>query len=322
MSRPLTIGQINAFRAVVLSGTTVAAAQMLHTTQPSISRLLAQAQSATGLKLFINDRGRLRVTREGRMLFETIQLQFQGIEHIEQTVVALRSSGAGVFRIACTPALALGVLPQVLEVFTKAWPNVHSNVQTLGSRAIRDGLRQGIYDIAVTNNLLEGSEFQNHVVHSSEAVCIMSLDHALADRAKIHASDLQHYPLISLERGDALEAEMRKVLANIGLTITPAIETIYSATICAFAAQGLGVSVVNPYMAMVFKDRLSIRRFAPTITVKTYVTFSRFSPPSELADRFLEALNSRMRSDEWSAPLDAVYPTRRRRTRPRVKRMN
>jgi len=255
------------------------------------------------------------------MLFETIQLQFQGIERIEQTVAALRSSGAGVFRIACTPALALGVLPQVLEVFTKAWPNVHANVQTLGSRVIREGLRQGMYDLALTNNLLEGSEFLSQVVHSSEAVCVMSLDHALAARAIIDASDLQHYPLISLERGDALEVELRKVLANMALTVPPAIETIYSATICAFAAQGLGLGVVNPYMAVVFKDRISIRRFTPLITVKTYVTFARFSPASELADRFVEALNIRMQSNEWSAPFKPGGSTRPRKRRAPVSRM-
>jgi DNA-binding transcriptional LysR family regulator len=164
----------------------------------------------------------------------------------------------------------------------------------------------------VTNNLLEGSEFLSQVVHSSEAVCVMSLNHTLAARAVIDASDLQHYPLISLERGDALEEELRKVRADIGLTVSPAIETTYSATICAFAAQGLGLGVVNPYMAVVFRDRIAIRRFTPLITVKTYVTFARFSPTSELADRFVEALNSRMRSSEWAAPFKPREAARRR----------
>ncbi|REN20915.1 LysR family transcriptional regulator, partial [Mycobacterium tuberculosis] len=52
MSRPLNFRQIEAFRAVMQTGTTTAAAAMLHTTQPSVSRLLAQIQNATQLKLF------------------------------------------------------------------------------------------------------------------------------------------------------------------------------------------------------------------------------------------------------------------------------
>ncbi|MBN9429531.1 MAG: LysR family transcriptional regulator, partial [Burkholderiales bacterium] len=79
MARPLNFQQIEAFRAVVLLGTTVAAAKTLHTTQPTISRLIGQVQRATGLQLFVNGRGRLQLTREGRHLFETVQVSFQGM---------------------------------------------------------------------------------------------------------------------------------------------------------------------------------------------------------------------------------------------------
>ena len=46
----------------MLTGTTIAAANMLNTTQPSISRSLAQMRAAIKLKLFELDRGRLRPT--------------------------------------------------------------------------------------------------------------------------------------------------------------------------------------------------------------------------------------------------------------------
>ena len=45
MARQLKFRQIEAFRAVMLTGTTISAAQMLYTTHPSISRLLAQVQA-------------------------------------------------------------------------------------------------------------------------------------------------------------------------------------------------------------------------------------------------------------------------------------
>lgn len=302
MSRPLSFNQIEAFRAVVISGTTVAAARMLHTTQPSISRLLGQAQNASGLKLFVNDRGRLQLTREGRHLFETVQLHFQGFERIEQTVAALRSSGAGVFRIACTPSLGQGVLPKVLDRFTRHWPQVHFNVQTLGSRQIEDGLRQGMYDIAITNSRFDGSEFQTQAVHQGEAVVISALDHPFSIRELITVADLKDETLISLAHSDALEVELRKAFAADNLESPSKIETIYSSTICTLAAQGLGVGVVNPYMASVFRDRLCIRRFSPTIHVTTFATFARFTPASELAERFLGELNQTMRSEEWSMP--------------------
>lgn len=301
MSRPLSFHQIEAFRAVVISGTTVAAARMLHTTQPSISRLIGQAQSATGLKLFVNDRGRLQLTREGRHLFETVQLHFQGFERIEQTVAALRASGAGVFRIACTPSLALSILPRVLERFTQSRPQVHFDVQTLGSRQIEDGLRQGRYDVAITNNLLEGSEFLTHEVHHADVVCVASPTHAFAARDVVRIDDLRGQTLISLPSSDQLEVQLRKLIADRKVVPATTIETTYSSTICVLAAQGLGVGIVNPYMASVFKDRLCICRLSPKIGVTVYATFARFSPASELAERFLHELEQITRRGGWSS---------------------
>lgn len=299
MSRPLTFQQLEAFRAVVLSGTTVAAANMLHTTQPTVSRLIGQAQSATGLKLFVNDRGRLQLTREGRHLFETVQLNFQGFERIEQAVAALRESGAGVFRIACTPSLGQSVLPVVLDRFAREHPHVRFNVQTLSSRQIEEGLRLGYYDVALTNKEYEGAEFQVNAVHHADAVCVSALDHPFTKLRVVKVTDLQDQVLISLPRGDALELALLKAFAAKKMQSPTAIETIYSSTICSLAARGLGVGVINPYMASVFKDRLCIRPFSPQLRITTYAVFSRFSPASELAAVFFEELKQACKKAEW-----------------------
>jgi DNA-binding transcriptional LysR family regulator len=290
MSRPLTFQQIEAFRAVVLSGTTVAAAQMLHTTQPTVSRLIGQAQNATGLKLFVNDRGRLQLTREGRHLFETVQLNFQGFERIEQAVAALRESGAGVFRIACTPSLGQSILPLAMEEFVLAYPQVHFNVQTLGSRQIEEGLRQGLYDIAITNKQFDGAEFKMEAIHHTGAVCVAAPTHRFASMREVKVTDLKDEVLISLPVEDALELELGRLFAQKKMASPKTIETIYSSTICTFAARGLGVGVINPYMASVFKDRLCVRKFSPRIAVATYVAHARYSPASELAENFSIAL--------------------------------
>lgn len=299
MARPLTFQQIEAFRAVVLSGTTVAAARMLHTTQPTVSRLIGQAQSASGLKLFVNDRGRLQLTREGRHLFETVQLNFQGFERIEQTLEALRESGAGVFRIACTPSLGQSILAAALERFARALPQVHYNVQTLGSRQIAEGLRQGQYDIALSNNAFEGTEFQSAAIHHAEAVCIAAPGHRFEKLRVVKVTDLKDEVLISLPADDQLESQLRKAFAERKLSQPTAIETIYSSTICSFAALGLGVAVINPYMASVFRDRLCIRPFSPRLPVTTYAAFARFTPASELAQRFFEELKVVAKEGDW-----------------------
>jgi len=299
MARPLTFQQIETFRAVVLSGTTVAAARMLHTTQPTVSRLLGQAQNATGLKLFVNDRGRLQLTREGRFLFETVQQDFQGFERIERAVTALRESGAGVFRIACTPSLGQSIIATAMAAFVRKYPSVHFSVQTLGSLQIAEGLRQGLYDIALTNKFFEGAEFQLHAVHTAEAICICARDHPFAELPVVNVTDLRDQSLISLPSHDDLEQALRKAYEQKKMKPPTVIETIYSSTICSFVARGIGVAVINPYMASEFRDRLCIRKFSPRLPVSTYAAFATFSPASELAEKFFDEV--KRVGNDWKA---------------------
>src|SRR3978361_448924 len=107
----------------MLPGTTIAAANMLNTPQPSISRSLAQMQAAAKLKLFELDRGRLRPTPEANMLFEAAPRTFLGLETIEETVALLRRSGIGRLRVACTPALGMSVMPAVMAKFKLRQPD-------------------------------------------------------------------------------------------------------------------------------------------------------------------------------------------------------
>ena len=150
MSRPLSSREIETFRAVIQTGTTTAAAQLLHTTQPSVSRLLAQMQAAAGLKLFDMHKGRLRPTAEAMDLYATVQQHFLGRERIERELAVLRQSGAGALRIGCTPALGLSVIPMAVRRFAERYPGRHLSLQTLGTQALREGLLHGHFDLVVS----------------------------------------------------------------------------------------------------------------------------------------------------------------------------
>ena len=62
MRRRLTLRQVEAFKAVIESGTISSAADLLHVSQPAMSKLIAHFEADTGLKLFDRDKGRLAPT--------------------------------------------------------------------------------------------------------------------------------------------------------------------------------------------------------------------------------------------------------------------
>jgi DNA-binding transcriptional LysR family regulator len=299
VSARLNFRQIEAFRAVMLTGTTIAAADMLNTTQPSISRSIAQMQAAAKLKLFELDRGRLRPTPEAVMLFEAVQRNFLGLEAVEETVSLLRRAGVGRLRVACTPALGMSVMPAVMAKFKTRQPDVHITLRTISSYDVREGLLNGLYDLGITTNSLqlEGAQLQTKVVDQVAAVCVIGRSHPLAGNAHITPRHFQSETLLTLDRADELSDEWRRALAQAKVTPASVIETTYSATICRLAEAGAGIGVVNPYIASVFSNVLRVAPLKPTIGVKVFVAYPRHVSISALASALITEISDHFKTD-------------------------
>ena len=294
MSSRLTFRQIEAFRAVMLTGTTIAAADMLNTTQPSISRSLAQFQTAAKLKLFELDRSRLRPTPEAVKLFEAVQRNFLGLETIDETIALLQRSGTGLLRIACTPALGMSVMPAIIASFKQKQPDAHITFRTISSYDVREGLMNGLYDLGVTTNRLhiEGSQLKIRVVDQAAAVCVMGRSHRFKDDAHVGPRHFQSETLLTLDREDDLTDGWRLVLSQAGVTPASIIETTYSATICRLAQAGAGIGVVNPYVASVFSDMVRVVPLKPPIGVKIFVAHPAHVAMSSLAIMLMQQISN------------------------------
>ena len=302
MTRPLNFRQIEAFQALMQSGTTTAAATLLHTTQPSVSRLIAQVQSATGLKLFDNHKGRLRPTPEAQALFDTVRQHFLGLDRIERSVAALRKSGTGTLRLACTPALALSVMPKAVHAFSLEHPEVHVNLQTVGSIGLRDGLVHGQYDLGLTTSALEHDQIDTEIVHRAQVVCVMHPDHPLARKKDVHIRDMRDRMLLVLNADDEIQQPFLRTLQEFDIEPAGTVETTYSGTICMMAAQGTGIGIVNPYVASVFAEQLHIAPLQPRFGVSVSMAFAPQAAPSAMADRFAALVRERLRDFAGTRP--------------------
>jgi DNA-binding transcriptional LysR family regulator len=293
----LNFRQIEAFRAVMLTGTTIAAANMLNTTQPSISRALAQMQAAAKLKLFELDRSRLRPTPEAVKLFEAVQRNFLGLETIEEAIALLRRSGIGLLRVACTPALGMSVMPAIIANFKQHQPDAHITFRTISSYDVREGLMNGLYDLGITTNPLhlEESQLRTKVVDQAAAVCVLGRSHRFKDELHVGPRHFQSETLLTLDRADDLTDEWRRLLSQAGVTPASTIETTYSATICRLAQAGAGIGVVNPYIASVFSDMVRIVPLKPSIAVKVFVSHPSHVAMSSLATALLQQIRNHFR---------------------------
>jgi len=294
VARELNFQQIEAFKAVMQQGTTTRAALMLNTTQPSVSRRIAELQRATEIKLFDLQHGRLRPTSEGKLLYKTIKQHFEGLEKIESVVAIMRRSGTRVLRIGCTPTLGVGLLPVAINQFLKQFPNTYINLQTLGTSQLADFLHQDLLDLALTTGTLNENDFQPTVISTGAAVCVLPLTHALKDAPQIDFGMLRGEHIISLSESDELTVQVKAQLLSHDVPDEFAVETTSSITVCALVSAGVGIGIVNPYVASTYASQLLIKRLCPSIEIPVQMAMPTHTAPSLLTRHFIEILTANM----------------------------
>src|SRR2546429_4375845 len=104
--------QVEAFRAMMLTGSVTDAAKLMAVTQPAVSRLLRDFQALLKTELFERRGSGLVPTAAATALYIEIERSFVGLERITPAAQEIRSRRTGTLRIAALPALSNGYLPR------------------------------------------------------------------------------------------------------------------------------------------------------------------------------------------------------------------
>ncbi len=302
MSRQQSINQnqIEAFRLIMLRGTMTAAAEELHTSQPSISRLIADLEEKTGLRLFVRHAGRLRPTDAGIALYREVELSFIGLEKLTQTAHEIRLFGSGRLRLASAPVMALAVLPGVIKRFKDRYPGVMVSLEMRSEATIRRWTSLGYCDLGFPTGTPDVVGVRAEPLYDTAGVCALPAGHPLTRHKRIKASHLANVPLVLPSHADETRSALDRAFAQAGLQQMPSIETPYGATLCAMVSEGLGVGIVNPLAAAGGNwPNLVLRPFSPEIFFRGFAVYPDVHQDNVLVQDFVKI--AREWIEEWLA---------------------
>lgn len=269
-------------------GTTTRAAEILRISQPAVSRLLADLERSTKLKLFERGKGRIKPTAEGHAFHEEVQRAFIGLERLSFAAENIRSFAAGSLRIASLPVLGHAFLPRVIAAFCRAYPAISILLHVRSSEAVKDLLAAGQFDLGFAADEIDLAGVEARVFVDLEAVCLLPRDHQLAARGTLSPEDLADARFISLASEDAARARIDRLFEKAGIRRRIVVETQYSVTICHLVRQGVGVSLVNP-LALEGLDRTGLVGvpFRPPVHFRTLMITPPDGRLSQVATAFI-----------------------------------
>jgi LysR family glycine cleavage system transcriptional activator len=120
-----------AFEAAARHQSFVKAAAELNVTQPAISRSVARIEERLGAELFVRTGRGIKLTDEGRMLFDAVVAGFQRIETALDDIL-LRQQELEVVTLSVSTAMVAHWFMARMDALRQEFPNVTFRFQTVG----------------------------------------------------------------------------------------------------------------------------------------------------------------------------------------------
>ncbi|MCM2443430.1 LysR family transcriptional regulator [Agrobacterium vitis] len=279
----MNLRQVEAFRAVMLTGQMTAAAELMLVTQPAVSRLIKDFEHATGLHLFERRGNHIIPTQEATTLWKEVDRAFVGLNHIANLAADIGRQAAGTLRIAAMPALANGLLPRFLAQFLHDKPNLQASLTGLPSTMVMEAVASGRADIGYADGPSDRPGFLLET-RSLAAIVAVPMGHRLAGLERITPPDLAGERIIKQETGTLFA--MRVDVALGGIQRRPSLEVSLSHTALSLVREGAGIAIIDPAAAIEFKDRIVLRPFSIFVDAGFLLVRSNNAAPSTIVDRF------------------------------------
>ena len=197
MGREMKSRQLEAFRAVILRQSITRAAEMLHITQPAVTRLILDLETEIGFSLFTREKGRLFPTSDALLLYQEVERSFVGVERIAHAAQQIRSLTRGSLNVAAAPALALNLLPEWITDFTRVHEGVSVSLLVHGTRLVGELVASEQCDIGFVTYTTWQPGVRVETLFSADMKCILPTGHRLSGKRVIDPEDLAGEKFVS-----------------------------------------------------------------------------------------------------------------------------
>lgn len=301
--------QIEAFRALIITGGVTAAAQALSISQPAATRLIHGLQHALGLKLFVRRGARLVPTNEALSLYREVERQFVGLERIQAAAQSLREKRMGTLRVAALPAFHVGFLPRLMGHYLRERPGLDVALYGSISSQVADWVASGFCELGFAHLPLDYPALDVEPLPPIAAVAVLPDKHPLGARQLLEPGDFAGQPFICLEPSSQLRYRIDALFACHHIAREMRMETPLSMIACALVSAGAGVSIVDPFTAAEYSGRgVVVRPLQPQIMFGIAAIWASGRVRSALARDFADQVRAAVADQVRAAPAGPGTP--------------
>lgn len=265
------------------------AAEVLHITQPTLSRQLAQLEEEVGVKLFHRGARKITLTNEGILLRRRAEEILSLVDRTERELIQQEELVEGRIVIGCGELAAVQVLPDIIEAFHEKYPLVNYDIFTGTADLVKEQMEQGLIDIGVLLEPIDIEKFDFiRLAEKERWVVLMRPDDPLAEKEAVCAKDLENLPII-LPRRTNVQNELTNWFGNSFQAERVLFTSNLSTNSALMVQKGLAYSIVIEGSVPFWdKEKIAYRPLFPELTANSVLAWKKQQPFSLAAAKFIE----------------------------------
>lgn len=238
--------QLEAFAAVMTTGSVTAAARVLQRSQPAVTRLVRELEAELGYDLFDRHGPRVTPNAEAFALLPDAERVLAGLRHLRRRADEIARREPAPLWVAATSALAVGLLPQALARVEAAQGPRPLQLRTAAPEAVLQAVLGGGAQLGASSLPLEHRGVELQWIGQLPCVALLPADDPLAAQPRVALAELATRRLVTLSNPFRLRGRLDAALAAAAPRPGALIETNASINAQALVRAGLGVAVLEP----------------------------------------------------------------------------
>lgn len=259
------------------------AAQLLHITQPTLSRQLMQLEQELGVKLFERSSHSISLTNEGMLLKRRAKEIVSLAEKTQKEFRQSEENLSGVISVGCGELQSMSELSCRIAEFQKMHPMVSFDIYTATADDVRLRMENGMVDLGLLLEPSDTSKYEFIRMTTKEQWGAMVCDTCpLSKKEYLTAADIVKYPIMLPSR-DSIKKELMNWFGDAAekLNISATFNLSYNGAVFAQrgAAIALSLKLDCKYDGLTFVPLCPAVEFGSVLAWKAHQTF----PPAAAA---------------------------------------
>ena len=288
----MEIRTLRYFLAVAREENMTRAAELLHVTQPTLSKTLKGLEDELGKKLFTRHSFSIALTEEGVLLRDRAEDLVSMADKIEQEFLSLDDITGGDLYFGLAESYQIRYLAREIREFKKTYPGLRYHITSGDTEQVTEKLDKGLLDFAVICETPDERKYRSILFPEADHFgAVVPSDSELAKKDRISAEDLAGLPLFTSEQ--SWENDIRPWAGDkfSRLHLEGSFRLAYNGSM--FAREGLGILLtLNNLVDTSPESGLVFRPLYPHLEMKMYLIWNKYQSFTPIAERFLKQLQS------------------------------